>query len=285
MTILYKALRPSTSIHYCAFQPIEIKLIFCHLLTGNATWTDIQLAAPFWRLYWNPTPGARIILNSQRINLTPKTIALIPPFTSFKKETDCPVEHFHMHFQTGPIFQMIPNELFEFRPPEHIIADLEKVIDLLYKKKVEELNFLMVANGVLFWALCSLSAIIPAPVALEPRMQELCGFIDQNYTHPISNTSLAARLAMNTNAFIALFKKAIGQTPRQYIVRKRIEKACRLLLFSDKSIDAIADEIGFCGRDYFSQTFQNRLGVGPATYRKTQLGKAFGDAIGTTLRF
>lgn len=273
-----KPLRPSTPVHYVSYQPLQMKLIFCHLLEGDGTWSDKELTAPFWRLYWNPTPGARVRLGDQCIDLIPSTVALVAPYTSYTKEADCWVEHFHMHFFAGTIFNTIRNAMFAFAVTDRIREELEEVIALLYRDQVEDLHFLIRANGILFWALTQLSAVIPSPPRLNPRIQEICSYLDQHFMLEISNDSLAARLSMNTNAFIGSFKKATGLTPRQYILRKRIEEACALLQFSDKSIDTIADDVGFCSRDYFTRIFSNFMGMGPGIYRKTRLGGGLGDS-------
>jgi len=69
--------------------------------------------------------------------------------------------------------------------------------------------------------------------------------------------------------FIRVFKQWTGQTPAQYILDTRVKAAAHELLFTDGSIDSIAEETGFRDRFYFSRVFKRRMGLAPAEYRNS----------------
>ena len=73
---------------------------------------------------------------------------------------------------------------------------------------------------------------------------------------------------MSKNAFMRLFKAQYGLTPHTVIQRKRIEKACIMLHFSNASIEQIAEATGFCDRFHFSRTFKHIQGIAPAAFRR-----------------
>jgi len=73
---------------------------------------------------------------------------------------------------------------------------------------------------------------------------------------------------MSENTLIRQFHRYLGVSPQQHLQRLRIERACRLLLATSKTIDKIAEECGFCDRYYFSKIFKKQRGIGPAGFRK-----------------
>ena len=66
---------------------------------------------------------------------------------------------------------------------------------------------------------------------------------------------------------IRIFKRFLGITPYQLIVRSRIEKACRYLRFSDLTIKVIAHKLGYGDIHHFSRQFHEKMGVTPGAYR------------------
>ena len=64
------------------------------------------------------------------------------------------------------------------------------------------------------------------------------------------------------------FRKLLGNTILREIQKVRIERAKRLLLETDYSIDRIAEIVGFATSSYFVQFFHNELGITPSKFRR-----------------
>ena len=62
-----------------------------------------------------------------------------------------------------------------------------------------------------------------------------------------------------------------------YVMKKRMEKARRMLFNSELSIREIAEECGFSDNEYFSRCFKDYHGMSPTTWKKTQKSDATGD--------
>jgi len=60
------------------------------------------------------------------------------------------------------------------------------------------------------------------------------------------------------------------QTPAKYVQERRVAAATEKLVFSEATIDQIAEETGFANRFHFSRVFTQIMSVGPGTYRKRQ---------------
>ena len=72
---------------------------------------------------------------------------------------------------------------------------------------------------------------------------------------------------------LRLFKKYYGQTPRQYLIDKRIEKA-KVYLENGMSVTETCFAVGFESLGSFSALFKTKTGKTPSTFRKEQLSRS-----------
>ena len=100
-------------------------------------------------------------------------------------------------------------------------------------------------------------------------VKEAARLIEYNYDKNISIENIAERLFINKSYLCRLFKAEKGLTPKEYLIKKRINRAVYLLKNSDASINTIALSIGFSDPLYFSRIFKKHLGVSPSLYRQS----------------
>ena len=67
--------------------------------------------------------------------------------------------------------------------------------------------------------------------------------------------------------FERLVKRVFHLTPRELLIKTRIEAASALLLESDRSIADIAFACGYCVHSAFTRQFKATVGVAPAQFR------------------
>ena len=72
---------------------------------------------------------------------------------------------------------------------------------------------------------------------------------------------------MSKSHFARIFKRTVGQSPVQFMLGIRIDRAKELLDFADKSIAEIAEASGFSDQNYFGRTFKKVTGMTPTQYR------------------
>lgn len=92
-------------------------------------------------------------------------------------------------------------------------------------------------------------------------------YIHRSYQSPIDIDDLARMEHMSCTAFRTAFRQHTGVSPAEYIISQRISAACRLLTQTDKSVSAIAAEVGYPDQYYFSRIFRKKMGVPPLKYR------------------
>ena len=74
----------------------------------------------------------------------------------------------------------------------------------------------------------------------------------------------------NPSYFSRIFSEAFGMSITDYVLEKRFEKACSLLVSTDMTIEKIAAESGFRDSGSIFKYFKKRLGLTPAEYRKSK---------------
>jgi len=90
----------------------------------------------------------------------------------------------------------------------------------------------------------------------------------------VSLDALAARAGWSPFHFHRAFRKIIGETPKQYMLRLRLERAAARLATGSDPVLSIAADAGFASHEVFTRAFRRHFGVTPSTYRREALSGA-----------
>ncbi len=93
------------------------------------------------------------------------------------------------------------------------------------------------------------------------------GYIEKNYTDPISLQVLANEVFICQSYLCLLFKQKTGTTLTNYISQLRVDRAKKMLQNTDKKLIDICYEVGFNDSKYFSRIFKKYTGLTPSEYR------------------
>ena len=116
----------------------------------------------------------------------------------------------------------------------------------------------------------ALAKNLPAPLERTPeKARILKKYIDEHIEKNFSADELASLIFHSVSQTIRIFRNAYGCTPYEYILQKKIERACVLLTQTNLLIREIARQLQFSDEHYFSATFRKRVGRTPREYRKT----------------
>jgi len=102
------------------------------------------------------------------------------------------------------------------------------------------------------------------PERIASLIQE---YILKNYIEDININDIARHFGFNPSYLGRIYKEHIGESPLQSLVSLRLEKAKKLLKYSDESINIISRYIGYKNPYYFSRLFKKHLGLTPMEYR------------------
>ena len=92
-------------------------------------------------------------------------------------------------------------------------------------------------------------------------------YIEAHLADDLSLATMATEVELNPFYLSRVFKAALGQSPHQYVVGRRVERAKRLLRETAAPIAEIALSAGFSSQSHLSVWFRRRVGVSPAAYR------------------
>ncbi|XGV97698.1 MAG: helix-turn-helix transcriptional regulator [Leptolyngbya sp. BL-A-14] len=101
--------------------------------------------------------------------------------------------------------------------------------------------------------------------------QQLKAVLEYIQTHLSSDLKLyeiAHHLGVSPYYLAHTFKDTTGLSPYQYVLRRRVEQAQRLLRNSQMSIAAIAYEVGFGSQSHMTTVFRKALNITPGLYRQ-----------------
>ncbi|HEY9792806.1 MAG TPA: AraC family transcriptional regulator [Candidatus Obscuribacterales bacterium] len=93
-------------------------------------------------------------------------------------------------------------------------------------------------------------------------------FMLSNLGNKMRLTEIAEVAGFSPHHFLRVFRDVFGETPHQYLINARLERARSLLLSSKKSIIDISGELGFESASSFSLLYKRRFGASPALDRK-----------------
>ena len=96
--------------------------------------------------------------------------------------------------------------------------------------------------------------------------------VDRAYAQPLDVAALARAAHLSPHHFIRRFKAAYGETPHQYVLTRRVERAQELLRNTDVRVSDVCLEVGFQSLGSFSATFRRVAGMTPTAYRATAAG-------------
>ena len=163
--------------------------------------------------------------------------------------------------------------------PVHRLPQLSSLIPLIAKAEVglhlpqsvdfEELA-LELAGGVLA-TLDGTSALMRATTTQdERRVANAVQFIEQHFTQPVSIGRLALLVDLSPYHFLRTFRRVVGITPHQFVLRRRLRDAALRLRTSLESVLDIALDSGFGDLSNFNHTFRAAFGTTPTNYRSLE---------------
>ena len=91
--------------------------------------------------------------------------------------------------------------------------------------------------------------------------------IDARYREPLDVPALARAAHLSPAHFSREFRKAFGETPHQYLLTRRLERAAALLRSTDRTVSEICFTVGLRSVGSFTSSFGRAYGKSPLAYR------------------
>ena len=92
--------------------------------------------------------------------------------------------------------------------------------------------------------------------------------IDRAYAEQLDVAALPGARPCRRRYFSRSFKAAFGETPHQYLMSRRMERAKALLRAGELSVTDVCFAVGFSSLGSFSTQFKRLVGETPSAYRE-----------------
>ncbi|WP_214629079.1 response regulator transcription factor [Paenibacillus agaridevorans] len=102
---------------------------------------------------------------------------------------------------------------------------------------------------------------------VKDPVEEVKQYIEQNLSKELTLEDVADRLGLNPSYFSQLFKQMTDETFVQYRIKRRMERAKKLLALPHYKITDISHEVGYADHPHFTKTFKRMTGCTPSEYR------------------
>lgn len=102
------------------------------------------------------------------------------------------------------------------------------------------------------------------------NVRRVRSYITANLHRPIRIEALADCAQLSISHFFRAFRGSFGEPPHSFIMRRRVEKATRMLCEGGEPIAQVAAACGFADQAHFSRAFARSTGLAPGAWRRLQ---------------
>jgi AraC-like DNA-binding protein len=105
----------------------------------------------------------------------------------------------------------------------------------------------------------------------EVTFARLCrarDYLGDCYSERVTLENAARQACLSRFHFNRLFARAFGETPHEFVTRRRIEEAKKMLLRERESVTEICFAVGYESLGSFSTRFRSLTGLSPASFRR-----------------
>jgi AraC family transcriptional regulator len=100
------------------------------------------------------------------------------------------------------------------------------------------------------------------------QKHKIQSYIEKNLEDPLLIEDLARMVSLSSSYFCRAFRESLGESPRAYIIRVRIERARSLMLTTSDSLSEIALACGLVDQSHLCRCFRQVTGTTPGAWRR-----------------
>ena len=108
--------------------------------------------------------------------------------------------------------------------------------------------------------------------------QTITNYFQENYMKKISIEEIAKSTYLSTTYITKIYKEITGDTPINYLINLRMEKAREILSEGHFSIQTVAKRVGYDDPYYFSKLFKKKFGYSPSSFKMQAKDASQSDA-------
>lgn len=249
---------------------VQLRIIRALPFTGDAAWNYQNISDSYHTVYYILAGDGHIRSKQGVMDLAPGYAYLIPRGLAHDLWCDSHIckAYIDLHVELLPGYDALAGGDGVRQLPVGMDV-CRKMFQAVQQQDLRARTYL---QGQLMTAL---AAFLPESVPdLSPMMASFLPVIEdvqKNLHASIRREDYARRYGWNPSSFSRAFHKAFGCGFKEYVERLLTDRLVEALLVTDKTLQLLADEYGFCDAYYLSAFFKRRTGVAPAVYRKRRM--------------
>lgn len=187
------------------------------------------------------------------------------------------VEFLWIHFDGGDsnrLYREITEKVIGslvFRPEHPVIIEekLKKIISVRrYEQFCSEYEDSLQIYGLLMLLCGNGTVSLPTEMPAEDSMANVIRYIGEHLSEDLSVGVLADLAGLSESHFTRKFRQAMSSSPKEYLIRRRMNEAKHLLKTTDFPVKEIAARVGYRSESNFTNTFTAQNGLSPKRFRE-----------------
>jgi AraC-like DNA-binding protein len=252
---------------------LTVKILLSDCSKLDSSWQVENDNSPFSRVYYVNEGNGYLKHHGKIFHLEPDNLYLIPPRSNVS--FGCPryVEIFWFHLQLE-VFSVF--DLWDFLDcryrlfPDEIPGLKSEILEIIKNAKSPLPQIQLVNHSKIFKILAQFATGETVDLNHEARERfiPILEYIDKNLHKKPEVSKLARTVNLERAYFSTLFKKTFGLSPKQYLNRRKMEKAQFLLRNQSVKLEEISNQLGFSDVFHFSKSFKKQTGISPKKFRE-----------------
>lgn len=213
----------------------------------------------YWLLHYVRSGTGTLSIQGNVYQVNPGEIFVIPPYeeTYYQADEENPWSYIWIGFTAGI---PLPSA---FDQPVICCPEAEK----LFRKMTRCSQYENGKNAFLSSCLWELFGTLSEQMeAANDYVSKAKSMIDSEYMNDLKVEQIASSLNINRSYLFSIFKKQVGLSPSQYLIRVRMERAAELMTVYNKSVTLSALAVGYQDIYNFSKIFKRHFGASPRNY-------------------
>ena len=211
-----------------------------------------------WLLHYVVSGKGYFRIEDREYTITAGNIFVIPPFieTYYEADSRDPWEYIWVGFTADSEFDFLFSDVMYMPHAHHIFEGMKRCSDM-NKGKTEFLCAKV-------WQLLSL--VFDTQNQKDDYVKQAINIINSEYTNNITVHDIADRVGLERTYFSNLFKTRCGLSPKQYLLKTRMEQAAVFLRDYGYNVSVTASSVGYSDVYLFSKMFKQYYGVSPSKF-------------------
>ncbi|WP_285058474.1 helix-turn-helix transcriptional regulator [Pedobacter ginsengisoli] len=265
-----------TTSGYSKVAPFEEYPNGTHPESHHLTWNRGRILNDYYVVFISKGRGTYASALTSPTPVTAGNCFLLYPgvWHRYKPDPKHGWEEYWVGFNGSYISQLLQNTFARNRPVVNLGFNTDMLI--LFTRLIDEIRLSNVGYPQQIAGITlQILGLVNNAVRNDERADDPVGkliakaryLIRESFENSLDMERLASDLPMGYSSFRKAFKQVTGQSPNQYHMEIRMERARNLLLMTLLNINEISDQLGFESVAYFSKLFKKKHGISPMNFR------------------